>query len=103
MAIEDVQRLYEFLIRFNETGSIQGSHVIRRRVVTVDGQKLKDEIGFAEPVAVENIGSIIGDAQAQALADNASLQAQVSDLNSQVAALEEQVSTLQAQLAAAQG
>ena len=42
--LTDVQVPYEILIRFGEDGSFRGAHAQMRRIVTLDGEVLKDEV-----------------------------------------------------------
>ena len=49
--LTDVQVPYEILIRFGEDGSFRGAHAQMRRIVTLDGEVLKDEVLPASPLA----------------------------------------------------
>jgi D-ribose pyranose/furanose isomerase RbsD len=41
---------HEILIRFDEAGTLKGAHYVARRVVTVDGEVIKDEVQPPVPV-----------------------------------------------------
>lgn len=81
MAVTDRTIPYEILIRFDAQAAVQGAHLIRRRIVELDGERLKDDIGMAQPVALDGedglvLRSVLDEALALALADNEALRAQ---------------------------
>lgn len=94
MAVEDYMLPYELLVRYGETGEIQGTHHIQRHVIKVDGVKIKDDIGHAQPVALENLTGLLDAAASQALVDNQSLREQLSSAENQIESLEAQVAEL---------
>ena len=61
MALEDRMVPYEILIRFDEQGALAGAHYIERRIVTLNGEVLKNEPGPAQPVdlAVQATGGVV--------------------------------------------
>lgn len=83
--IEDRNVPYELLVRFDENGAVQGAHFIRRRIVFVDGEKMKDEI--LSPVAMSDltgedaatVEEIIGETLVGVLVHNAALQNELSE------------------------
>jgi hypothetical protein len=101
MATTDVTIPYEILVRFDTAGAISGAHYQTRRVVTVDGVQLVDQVGEAQSLDIANAGdgrttlqSVLGDALTSALASNATLTAateaataEIADLHAQIAAL----------------
>ncbi len=44
MDLTDVTIPYEILIRFGDDGAFKGAHQVRRRVVTLAGEVLKDDV-----------------------------------------------------------
>jgi hypothetical protein len=73
--LTDQRRPYEILIRFDEEGAVQGAHLVERRVVELDGERLKDEVGTAQPIALAFDGGgraalsdVLGEALTAALA-----------------------------------
>lgn len=51
--VQDQRVPYEILIRFGADGSPVGAHVIYLRVVSIDGDVLKEEVLAAEPIDVD--------------------------------------------------
>lgn len=109
MAITDITVPYEILIRFGEDGAPHGAHVQRRRIVELDGERLKDEVLPAEPLALEGFptSAIMTGTLQEALVRIQQLQDQIADLAGELEAVttraelvEGQVLQLQAQLAA---
>lgn len=86
MALIDRTVPYEILIRFDESGAVQGAHLVKRRIVELDGKRLKDETTSAIPLALasatdgELLAEVLGTACAQALADNDALRARMAEL-----------------------
>lgn len=90
MALNDRTIPYEILIRFDAEGAVQGAHLVHRRIVELDGERLKDEIGAAQPVALDGgdgplLRAVLDEALALALADNAALRAQCAVLEQALA------------------
>lgn len=79
MAKTDITVPYEILIRFREDGTPRGAHVQRRRIVELDGERLKDEVLPAEPLALEGFptSAIMTGALQQALVRIQQLQDQL--------------------------
>jgi len=88
MALTDVKIPYEILIRFGEDGKPKGAHVLFRRVVTLDGEILKDEIQSAEPIDVEGFptSQLMADATRDALAKVTAQAAEIAALSDQLIA-----------------
>jgi hypothetical protein len=100
MATTDVTIPYEILVRFDTTGAIAGAHYQTRRVVTVDGTQLVDQVGEAQSLDIASAGdgrttlqSVLGDALTSALAN-------VATLTTSAQAAQDQIASLQAQIAA---
>ena len=91
--ISDRTYPYEILIRFDESGSLAGAHKVDRRRVVLDGELLKDEIGSATPIAIDDpeepggLGSVLGRALTSALARTAQQEAEIADLRQQLKAI----------------
>lgn len=62
---------YEVLIRFGEGGEPVGAHVQRRRIVTLDGETLKDEVLPAAPLGLDDFptSAIMDETTKSALAE----------------------------------
>lgn len=83
--IEDRTVPYELLIRFGENGEVEGAHFIRRRIVYLDGERMKDET--LSPVAMSDltgedaatVEAIIGETLVGVLVHNAALQNEISE------------------------
>ena len=94
---------YEILIRFDESGALAGAHRIERRRVMLDGELLKDEVGPARPIAVDDaddpggLWGVLGEALTRALAKTAEQEGEISDLKARLA----EASASGAELAAA--
>ena len=125
MAVFDRQIPYEVLIRFDASGELAGAHYVARRVVTIDGEVVRDEVQPPAPVrlaegaeiqsgapeAASVLQDVLGAATLQALssadrlaAELASGRAQLEDAEARAARadqLEAQLAHLQQQLAAA--
>ncbi len=82
MAFEDKKIPYEILIRFDDNGTPKGAHVQKRRLVTMDGEILKDEILSAEPLALEGFptSGLMTSATQAALASVNTLNAQIDQM-----------------------
>lgn len=61
MAFSDVTVPYEILIRCDVTGTATASHIQRRRIVTVDGVRLVDEVLPAEPLELSDVAAFLPD------------------------------------------
>lgn len=87
--ISDVQVPYEILIRFGEDGSFRGAHAQMRRIVTIDGEVLKDEVLPASPLATAGFDtSALMTSAAQSAMDQATaLAAALSELEAEKAEL----------------
>lgn len=57
MEIQDKTVPYEILIRFNPDGKPRGAHAQNRRVITLDGEIVKDEILDALPLDIADFPS----------------------------------------------
>lgn len=86
--ISDTTIPYEILIRFDAEGQVAGAHYVARRIVRLDGEVLKDEIGAAQPVGLgpgdaaagKTLDAVLGAALAGALATIAAREAEIADL-----------------------
>ncbi len=87
MDLTDVTIPYEILIRFDGDGAFKGAHQVRRRVVTLAGEVLKDDLLPAEPLDPDGMGAAIGEAAARAIADAAALLAERDALAGELDAL----------------
>jgi hypothetical protein len=82
---------YEILIRFDDSGALAGAHKIERRRVSLDGEVLKDEVGPAKPIAVDDaddpggLWGVLGEALTRALARTAEQASEISGLRAQLA------------------
>lgn len=87
--VQDIKTPYEILIRFGEDGKPRGAHAQFIRRVTLDGELLKEELGNAEPLDLEDFptSSLMTDATRDALAE-------VTRLSERVVALTEELSAL---------
>lgn len=85
--ISDRTYPYEILLRFDESGSLAGAHKIDRRRVMLDGEVIKDEVGPARPIAIDDarepggLGSVLGEALILALAKAAEQETEIAALN----------------------
>lgn len=88
MAFEDKKIPYEILIRFGDDGAPKGAHVQKRRLVTMDGEILKDEILSAEPLALEGFptSGLMTSATQAALASVNTLNAQIEQMSDTIEA-----------------
>jgi hypothetical protein len=95
--ITEVQVPYEILIRFGEDGSFRGAHAQMRRIVTLDGEVLKDEALPATPLVTAGFDtSEIMTTAAQSAMDVATdLAAQLAAVSAERDALADQLSALQ--------
>lgn len=75
--IDDKKVPYEILIRFGEDGKPKGAHVQYRRIVTLDGEILKDEPLPAEPLGLADFptSDVMNETTAAALARVTELEA----------------------------
>lgn len=91
MALNDIKIPYEILIRFGDDGQPKGAHALFRRVVTLDGEVLKDEIQDAVPVDTDGLPTsvIMSDVAKGALA-------KVTAQATEIAALSERLSAANA-------
>lgn len=82
MALTDSTVPYEILIRFNDDGTPRGAHVQSRRVVTNDGEVLKDDILPAAPLDLAGFptSAIMSNTARDALTQIGVLTAQASEL-----------------------
>jgi hypothetical protein len=94
---------YEILIRFGEDGFVQGAHFISRRIIDLDGERLKEEIGAARPLALVEDGAgrdlldrVLGEALTTALADNGRLQAEIGAKDALIHTAEQAIAAAQA-------
>jgi hypothetical protein len=85
MTIEDKKIPYELLVRYGTDGKPVGAHVQYRRVVIMDGETLKEELGVAEPIDLEGFptSAIMDDTTRDALAHVTALNAKVHALTKQ--------------------
>lgn len=88
MALTDERKPYEILIRFGADGAPKGAHVQYRRIVTLDGEILKDEPEAAEPLGLAAFptGAVMTEATAAALAEVTRLGARVAALEAEMEA-----------------
>ena len=86
MAVSDTTLPYEILIRFDEAGQLKGAHKIVRRLVALDGEILKDEVGQAQPIrtddaeASDGLWGVLGQALTSALASLALRDQRIAEL-----------------------
>ena len=57
--VTDIKVPYEILIRFDEKGVMYGAHYIERRVVTLDGEVLKDAVMPPIPIKLSENGEVM--------------------------------------------
>ena len=100
MALTDERKPYEILIRFGAGGAPKGAHVQYRRVVTLDGEVLKDEPEAAVPLGVTEFptGAIMADVTAAALAEVNRLRAEAERLEAELAACRDAAETRRSQM-----
>lgn len=91
--ISDVTVPYEILLRFDQAGNLQGAHKVDRRIITVDGEVVKDEPGDAIPLSLESgedgLWDALDGAQTIALATANSLREELAAANAARADAEE--------------
>jgi hypothetical protein len=87
MSIEKKRFLYEVLIRGKADGTIAGAHqVYAERVVDSEtGDVLAEKTGGAEPLKVEDVGAVLGEAFATLAADLVAERAKVAAAESALA------------------
>lgn len=44
---------YEVLIRYDDDGKPKGAHIQERRIITMDGEIIKDDVGAAQPLSLD--------------------------------------------------
>lgn len=98
MAIEDRLIPYEILVRFGDDGAPRGAHAQYRRVVTFDGEVLKDEPLPAQPLDIDGFPTsrVMSDTAMRALA-------RLSVLEKEAAGREEALAEASARIAELQG
>lgn len=96
MALEDKKVPYEILIRYSEDGTVRGAHAQFRRIVTLDGETLKDEVLPAEPLEVEGFPtmSVMTDTTKNALARVTALEAEIAETKALVERKDEELGQL---------
>lgn len=107
MAIDDRTIPYEILFRFGEDGCLSGAHYQTRRLIDIDGERVKDDIGPAQPVALVAgapgvpVADVLGNALvgAVAQADQATARADAAEARLALAVAE--ITRLEAALAEA--
>lgn len=52
MSIVDRTVPYEILHRFDADGLLAGVHYVERRIIDLDGERIRDEVGQARPVSL---------------------------------------------------
>jgi hypothetical protein len=100
MDVQDITVPYEILLRFDADATLRGAHMIGRRIVTIDGEVVKDEPGDAIPLDVGQEGTLWGcldQAQVIALATATALQEQLSQVTAERDDLQEQLAVAQEQ------
>jgi hypothetical protein len=101
--METIRKPYEFLIRYDNQGNLQGAHVQFQYLVMDGNVQVATSIGVAEKVAVlegDNTGFDLADIVGQAMVDlQVALDAKIDEL----AAAQAEIAALQAQLEALQG
>jgi len=103
MALEDKTVAYEVLIRYNAEGAPQGAHIQRRRIVTLDGELLKDEVLPAEPLTLDAnfpVSTVMNEALEGALSQINHMTQEIDSLNFQLQSAQMLVQQLQASIAA---
>lgn len=96
MAFSDNTVPYEILIRFNDTGAPCGAQVQWRRIVEIDGDRLKDDVLPAEALPLEGFptSEIMTAAMQQALVRIADLEAQLSSATGELGAAHEALAAM---------
>jgi hypothetical protein len=80
--LKDEKLPYEILIRFGIDGKVQGAHCQYRRRVMLGDELLKDEVGEAMPLALDDFPT----SELMTAATRSAL-AELTDLNEKMAAL----------------
>lgn len=88
--MEKIEYLGEILMRFGPAGLVGAHQITMTRYV--DGETILTETaGMAEPVAAESLAALVGQATADLVAANGTLQSQATELQAQVDALTAQL------------
>lgn len=100
MAFTDTTVPYEILIRFGEDAAPRGAHVQWRRIIDIDGERLKDEVLPAEPLALEGFptSAIMTQATQAALVRINELEAQLAQASADLDAAVGRAEQAEAQL-----
>lgn len=99
MAFSDTTVPYEILIRFSDNGTPKGGQVQWRRIVEIDGERLKDDLLPAEPLALDGFptSDIMNQATQSALVRIADLEGQLAEVHGQLGAANEALAAASAQ------
>lgn len=91
MPVEDKKTPYEILLRFDESGGVQGAHVRYLRRITVDGELLKSEVGEAQPIDLEGFptSALMSDATKAAVAQVVAMKEEIAKLQQQIRDMQE--------------
>ncbi len=95
--VTDTTVPYEILIRFDATGALSGAHKIERRIVAIDGEVIKNDIGPATPLTIgdtegaDGLWGVLGEALTIALARAAAQEEEISGLKAELAPSREAV------------
>jgi small ligand-binding sensory domain FIST len=90
MSLIDNTVPYEILVRFDEEGIPKGAQVQYRRIVVLDGERLKDEPLAAQPLDLAglDVSDLIGSVAAAALARVTELEREIAILTADRASAE---------------
>ena len=99
MSITKTKTPHEFLVRWNDSGSLSGAHVAFREAISEDGTEISSKFLAPEPVAIGgNAGFPLADVldaiHTTALADVADLKTQVEALTKERDELKSKVGTM---------
>lgn len=101
MAVTDTRVPYEILIRLSEDGAV-GAHVQYRRIIIIDGEKVKDEVLPAAPLDLSDLptSGLMNEVTKAAIARAAALESDYAQLAEtaaqQVKALTDRIAELEA-------
>jgi len=89
--VTDTTIPYEILIRFDESGALAGAHKVSRRIVSIDGEVVKNDIGPATALVADDaqnpggLWGVLGEALTIALAKAAEQQNEIAGLKAELA------------------
>ena len=87
--VTDIAVPYEILIRFDETGALRGAHKVERRIISIDGETVRNDIGPAEPLTLadgegpDGLWGALGQALTSALATLAARDEKIAALEAE--------------------